>query len=498
MKNNFEKLKDRLVKIADIQYSAAVLAWDQETYMPAKGAEFRAGQLSTLAGIQHEFSISKEFEVTLSEARETDERYLSDWQKKSIEIVTDDFVKRKKYSTQFVEELSRSISSTFQSWQEAKRNNNFQIFAHQLEKLVELKKKECEILGYEGHPYNAMLNEYEKGLTVDKLDKLFGNLKQELSSILNKIKSNIDDHFFRLHYCKQKQWDFSIEILKKMGYNFEGGRQDLSTHPFTIQFNPNDVRVTTRVNENDLAEIIWSSIHEGGHALYEQGLPAEGYGTPLAEACSLGIHESQSRVWENNVGRSRQFWDYFFPRLKELFPDNLKNISTDDFYKGMNKVQPTLIRTNADELTYHFHVIIRYEIEKDLFEGKIKVSELPKIWNEKYKSYLGLDVPCDAEGVLQDVHWSHGSFGYFPTYSLGSLYAAQFFHQAGVDIPDLYSQIKKGDFSEFLKWLREKIHRKGRLYTSDELCIQITGESLNSAFFLNYAVKKYGVIYGFK
>src|SRR4030095_8675362 len=259
-------------------------------------------------------------------------------------------------------------------------------------------------------------------MTTKQLVSLFSDVRKQLVPYVQSIfnKPVIDDDFTRLQYNKQKQWDFVIELLKQMGFDFSAGRQDISSHPFTTNFNSRDVRVTTRINENDLCEMIWSCIHEGGHALYEQGLPFEDYALPSGEFLSLGIHESQSRLWENNVGRSKAYWKKNYPILQGVFPEQLRNISGDHFYKAINKVEPSLIRTNADELTYHFHVMIRFEIEVALFEGKVSVEELPGLWNSKYKEYLGIDVPDDTRGVLQDVHWSHGSFGYFPTYSIGS------------------------------------------------------------------------------
>ncbi len=289
-----------------------------------------------------------------------------------------------------------------------------------------------------------------------------------------------------------------MDLLKQMGFDFEAGRQDISSHPFTTNFGPLDVRVTTRVNENDFHEMTWSCIHEGGHALYEQGLLAENYGLPAGEPISLGIHESQSRLWENNVGRCLPYWKGNYKKLVHLFPENLANVDVTSFYKAINLVKPSLIRTNADELTYHFHILIRFEIEKALIENKITVEELPEYWNSKYKEYLGIDVTDDAHGVLQDIHWSHGSFGYFPTYSLGSFYAAQFYAQAKKDIKGLEAEIEKGNMKPLLNWLREKVHHHGRTLTSNELCLKLTGEALNFNHFMSYAKEKYGFIYNIK
>ncbi|MBS1647436.1 MAG: carboxypeptidase M32 [Bacteroidetes bacterium] len=495
---SYTELKQHIQRIADVNYAAATLAWDQETYMPQEAAEFKAGQLSTLSGISHELFTSSHTQRLIQQAKEN--KALSQEEQKNTLLIEEDFARQKKYSTEFVENMSKAISASFNAWQQARKESDFTIFAPYLEKLIELKKQECDILGYEAHPYNALLNLHEKKATVADLDELFADVRKELVPFVKKIQEapQVNNHFFHQHFDKDAQWKFGIELLQQMGFDFNKGRQDVSSHPFTTSFSPNDVRVTTRINENDFAEMIWSCIHEGGHALYEQGLPAKQYGTPLGEAISLGIHESQSRLWENNVGRSLPYWKRHITLAKKYFPEQLKNTSALDFYKGANQVASSLIRTNADELTYHFHVMIRYEIEKQIFEGKLKVNELPDYWNTKYKEYLSIEVPNQAQGILQDVHWSHGSFGYFPTYSLGSFYAAQFFAQAQKENPSLLQEIEEGNTASLLKWLREKIHQHGKYYTAQELCIKITGEKLNFAHFMAYARKKFGTIYDLK
>jgi len=487
--------KAHMQKIADVAYSIALLSWDQETYMPEKGGSFRAQQIATLSGIHHKLFTDPILDDLLNQL--ANDKSLDVKQRKNVELTKETFDKQKKYSTEFVELMSKTVSECFQAWQTAKEKNDFSIYQAPLEKLVELKKQECELLGYKAHPYDAMLNEYERGATTAEIETLFVEVRKELVPFVKQIKSakQVNDAFFFKNYDTDKQWDFGIELLKQMGYDFGAGRQDKSSHPFTISFNPLDVRVTTRVRENDVSEMIWSCIHEGGHGLYEQGLPADEYGLPLGEAISLGIHESQSRLWENNVGRSLGYWKNNMKRLKEIFPEQLKDVSAEDFYKAMNKVESSLIRTNSDELTYHFHIMIRFEIEKALFDGAIKVSDLPAYWNAKYKEYLDIDVPDNARGVLQDIHWSHGSFGYFPTYSIGSFYAAQFFAQAQKEIPGLSAQIESGDMKQLLAWLRKKVHVHGRLYSASELCEQICGEKLNFAHFMTYAKEKYKGIY---
>ena len=492
---NYAKYIAIMQKIADVQNASSLLNWDQETYMPPKGAAFRAQQLSTLAGIAHELATSTELGVLLTELSKDDS--LAEKEKRNIKKSLKNYNDNKKYTTEFVQDLSKTISEAFQAWQKAKEINDFSLYAPKLEKLVELKRKECELLGYTGHPYDAMLDQYEPGAKTVDLEKLFADVRSQLVAFVKQIaaKPQNNDAFMFGFYDKDKQWDVGIDLLKHMGYDFDAGRQDISSHPFTTNFSCQDVRVTTRINQNDLNEMIWSCIHEGGHALYEQGLLPSEYGLPSGEYISLGIHESQSRLWENNVGRSLNYWKANFKTLQKAFPENLEKISVEDFYKAMNIVKPSLIRTSADELTYHFHVLIRFEIEKALIEGKIQVNELPAYWNSKYKEYLGIDVPSDKQGVLQDIHWSHGSFGYFPTYSLGSFYAAQFFAQAKKEIPNLENQLEQGNMLNLLSWLREKVHKHGKYYTAEELCVEITGEKLNFNYFMEYAKVKYKWLY---
>lgn len=482
-------------KAADFQYAGAVLGWDQEVYMPPKGFAFRGRQLATLASQAHEMVTSESYGNMLKELLGRVD--LTEDEADNIRLSWEDYDKNKKLSIDFVEKLTEQTSAGYNAWLSARKQNKYELYAPELQKMLELKRQQADLYGYEGNPYNALLDDYEKGGSVAMLDSVFDSIKPALSSILARIKNarQVDDSFFNLHFPRQEQWDFSMEVLGKIGYDMEAGRQDISEHPFTTSFAPTDVRVTTRVDENDFASLLWSSIHEGGHALYEQGLPEDQYGLPLCAAASLSIHESQSRLWENNVGRSKNFWIDFYPRLQTYFPHQLAGISLDSFYKGMNKVQPSLIRTEADELTYHFHVVIRYEIEKALIAGDLDTMELRNVWNESYKKYLGVTVADDKQGILQDVHWSHGMFGYFPTYSLGSFYAAQFFEQAEKDIPGLHQQIAEGDNSRLLDWLRNKVHRNGRKYRSEDLCRNITGRGLDINSFIQYAEKKFTAVY---
>jgi carboxypeptidase Taq len=342
------------------------------------------------------------------------------------------------------------------------------------------------------------MDEFDRGLTVKQVDSMFNGLTTHLQVILDKIKeaASPDASILHGHFEKQKQWDFGISLLKEMHYDFEAGRQDISEHPFTIHFGSRDVRVTTRIDEMDFGNMTWSCLHEGGHALYEQGLPEEEYGLPLGESCSLSIHESQSRLWENCIGRSKPYWQYHFPALKNIFPERLATSNAGSFFRAINKVTPSLIRTEADEVTYHFHVLIRYELEKELISGKVSPADIPARWNELYKLHLGVTVPDDKQGCLQDVHWSHGSFGYFPTYSLGSLYAAQFFDAIKKQHGDLDVLVASGNTKPVWNWLQENIFKHGRYFTSSELCRQATGEDLNPKYFIDYITKKVAEVYG--
>lgn len=492
----YQEYKELAQKAADINYASAVLGWDQEVFMPEKGFEHRGRQLATLGSMAHDIVTSERYGNILTELSGRGD--LSVAEADNVRLSKEDYDKHSKVPAALVEKISMQVSKSYSVWIHARRENNYALYAPELDKMLALKKEEADFVGYKEHVYDAMLDDYEKGATVSMLNPIFDEVKEKLPALLDKIKaaSQVDDCFLRRNYPRQGQWDFSIDVLRGMGYDFEAGRQDISEHPFTTSFSPQDVRVTTRVDENDFASLLWSSIHEGGHALYEQGLSSDYYGLPLGEAASLSIHESQSRLWENCVGRAMPFWKHFYPRLQQQFPSQLNDVSVDAFYKGMNKVQPSLIRTESDELTYHFHVMIRYEVEKALFENTVSVKDLSAFWNEQYQKYLGVSATNDKEGVLQDVHWAHGSFGYFPTYSLGSFYAAQFYKQATKELNGLEAQIANGEFTDLLQWLRKGVHQYGRKYRSEELCNKLTGQGLSFAAFMEYATEKYTGIYG--
>lgn len=492
----YEQYTQKMVKLADIGYATAVLHWDKETYLPKKGATHRSQQLATLSAIMHQEFTDPKFGSLLKRLSET--KSLSTLEAKNVRLTLKDYDKATKFTEEQVRKKSMAVSTAFHAWIKAREANDYDLYEKPLQQLIEIIREECEIIGYEDHPYDACLDIYEPGLKVKFLNSFFKGVKSDLAPLIERLREASPirtNHLYR-HYPKDDQWDFGIEVLTNMGFDFEAGRQDISEHPFTINFSPQDVRVTTRIDENDFLNMTWSCIHEGGHALYEQGLPMDQYGLPSGSAISLAIHESQSRLWENNVGRSMDYWEYLFPILTKRFPHQMKGVTIKKFYKSINTIKPNLIRTEADELHYHLHVLIRYEIEKDILSGKLNADQLKQSWNARYKKYMGIVAEDDVNGILQDVHWAHGSFGYFPTYSLGSFYAAQFYNAANKDIPNLPELLQKGNTKRLLKWLRENIHEHGRKYEADELCKLITGEGLNTKYFIEYATRKFEEVYG--
>jgi carboxypeptidase Taq len=478
-------------RIADLRYANAVLQWDQETYLPKKATDFRGQQSATLSELAHEFFTASTFGSLLEElSGRTD---LDANQQRNIALGKYDFDKSVKLPAAFVRKMSEQVTKSYHAWVAARNQNSFAIFLPELEQLTGLKKQEADLLGYESHPYNALLNDYEKGSNVAWLDGVFGKLLQPLKALLDEVlvkQAKVTDPLNQF-FDKDQQWAFCNDLLQRMGFDFGLGRQDLSEHPFTTSFSPQDVRITTRINEQNLGFMTWSTLHELGHAWYEQGLPTTQYGLPLGEACSLSIHESQSRLWENCIGRSHSFCEWLLPIIAEHFPKQMEGVTAEQLYHSVNEVKPSLIRTEADELTYHFHVMIRYEIEKKIMAGDLQVKEIPILWNELYSKYLGINVPDDKQGCLQDIHWSHGSFGYFPTYSLGSLYAVQLFYQLQKEKISKDESIAQGTFTPVINWLGKNVHTKGRQQESDALCSEICGEGLNSEIFIRYARSKF-------
>jgi carboxypeptidase Taq len=495
-----KKLRTQLSNINKLKTIQALLSWDQETQLPGGAIDYRSEQQAYLAQLQHQSHTSDDFKTELSKFVNFDSGEinsdLNTNDARLIECVYKDWKESSALPESFVTEYTKLCSKAQHVWQEAREKSDFKLFAPHLKQLVEMSKEQASYLNPKKQAYDVLLDLYEEGLSVDTINPLFSKLRKETVILLQAVqKSKVDFYDLEQHkYDKTAQWDFGLSVLKKMGYDFNRGRQDISTHPFTIDISPSDVRITTRVDERKLMEALSSTIHEGGHGLYEQGLDTDYLGTPFCESVSLGIHESQSRIWEKVIGQSSQFWDYFYPELQTSFPQ-LSECDQSEFYRSINQVQPGFIRVEADELTYNLHIMIRYEIEQLIFNGNVSVDDLPEIWNQKVKDYLGIDVKDDKVGVLQDVHWSCGLFGYFPTYTMGNLYSVMLFEQLEKDIPNLESTISKGDLTVISEWSKEKIYTHGRRYSPHELIKRITGSELSCDPFVSYLNRKYSKIY---
>jgi carboxypeptidase Taq len=402
-----------------------------------------------------------------------------------------------KISEKLAVEIARACAEGQAIWEKARPLNDWITFVPYLDRIVSLLREEAEALGYEDEPYDALLDGYEQGETVKNLQPVFDRLTKALVNLLDRIKGSSQPTSAKLQeprFPMADQKAFSIEVAKQIGYDFQGGRLDISAHPFTTGIGPGDVRITTRYSENDFNEAFFAVIHEAGHGIYHQGLPLEYWGTPFCRPISLGVNESQSRMWENLVARSTPFWKHFYPQAQAMFA-SLRDFSLEDFYFMVNEVSPSLIRTEADEVTYNLHILLRFELEVLLSRGDLEVKDLPAAWNEKMAAYLGMVPPDYALGVMQDVHWSSGSIGYFPTYTLGNLYSAQFFAQVERDLGSLDDQMERGEFNPLREWLRDKIHSQGSRYLPKDLVKEVTGENMNPGFLIEYLERKYATLY---
>ena len=484
-------------KIIDIHAVLSLMHWDLEVYMPPKGSPARGQQLSTLSGIAHQHMTDPALGGMLS-ALEGSTSLNADGVA-TVREIRRDYDLATQLPESYVTTFAEVQNKAYQAWVSAREQNDFSVFQPHLESLVDLLKQRADLIGYEGSPYNALLDEYEPGMTVAEIKPIFADLAVRQSTLIEKIMqspNHPDVSWTDQIWDEEKQLDFTVDVLRDIGYDFEAGRQDKSLHPFTTNFDVNDVRITTRVHEREIFSALTGSIHEGGHAPYEQGFLPSDQRTILGQAASLGIHESQSRMWENMIGRSLPFWQHYASKITSLYGSQLDGIGADELYRAVNEVRPSLIRVEADECTYNLHLILRFEIELALIEGDLKVAEVPEAWNAKMKQYLGLDVPSDAEGCLQDIHWSHGSMGYFPTYTLGNLYAAQLFEQLEVELPELWTQVGQGEFSPLLKWLRSHVHEVGRRRSPAEIVEDATGKPASSEAYMRYLESKYGALYG--
>jgi carboxypeptidase Taq len=490
----YEQLLEHYGRVANLEAASGLLSWDQQVMMPEGGAPARSQQLSTLSGLQHELLTDDEVGDLLDELEAAD---LSEEEAAAVREIRRDYERADAVPQELVEEISAKSSEALELWEEAKAEDDFDTFAPILEELIELQKEYAEHIDPDRDPYAVLFEEYEPYLDLETAERVLTRLREELVPLIEDIAdSDVEqpDPFAEGTFPEDDQEALSRDILDRIGYDWDHGRLDTSSHPFTsgTQF---DSRITTRFDEEDPLGAIMSTIHEFGHAYYSLGLPRDAYGTPHGESRDLTVHESQSRLWENHVGRSTPFWDLVADDVNEHF-DDLDDVGPETFYRAANRVyDDNLIRVEADELTYHMHIVVRFEIEKELISGDLDVEDVPEVWNDKYEEYLGIRPDTDAEGCLQDIHWSHGMFGYFPTYSLGSVLAAQLFAAAEDDLGDLEEEIREGEFDRLGEWLRENVHSHGARYTTDELVQEATGESYTADYFLEYVSEKYGDLY---
>ena len=485
-------------KITDFNSAIALLDWDARTKMPKKGVAGRSEALGTLSSTVFQLQIAPEMRAFLEELEPVAER-LDQKTRRMLEISRKFYDLNEKIPAARFQEFVVLRSQAEAVWQEARGQSDFAMFSPYLERIVAMTREFIGYWGYKEHPYNTLLDMYEEGLTVNVLDPLFAKVRGQTLALLEKIKAapQPDKSFLERRFDPDKQRQFSEFILTQMGYDFDAGRLDETAHPFATGIAPGDVRVTTRYLPNFFNSALFGSIHEGGHALYEQNISDNLAGTPLHTGVSMSIHESQSRFWENIIGRSREFWQRYYSELKQRFPSELGDVDADQFYKAVNAVEPSFIRVEADEVTYNLHIMLRYELEKALITEDLKVADLPGAWNEKMQDYLGITPPDDRDGVLQDVHWSDASFGYFPSYSLGNIYGAQIARAMEKALPDYRDQVAKGEFTGIRNWLKTHIHQHGSLYKPAEILRRATGESVDTSAIFSYFDKKFGPIYGF-
>lgn len=486
-----ERLKARLYDINALHAATALMDWDQQTLMPPGGSEARAEHLGILGRMAHEMFVADET-ATLLERAQPD----SEDDQALVRVVARQLALSTKIPTKLVEEKSRLAAIAHEDWVKARAENNFPGFAKTLERMFEIAREEAEHLGYTDHIYDALLDQYEEGATAADCRAMFDAIRGPQVELVKQIQAaeQIDDSWLYGEWDKAKQGAVTETLVKAIGFDFQRGRQDTAPHPFCTGWSVGDIRLTTRF-KSYLPSSIMGSLHEAGHGMYEQGSPKAWDRTPLAGGVSLGLHESQSRTWENIVGRSQAFWDHFFPTVQEAFP-TLKGRTAQDWFRAINKVEPSYIRVEADELTYNLHVMVRFEIECDILTGKLAVKDLPQAWNARYEEYLGITPKNDAEGCLQDVHWSMGSIGYFPTYSMGNLLSYQIWRALQKDIPNTDELMARGEFQPMLSWLQEKIYSQGKKHKPKDLVLRVTGKPMDASDYLEGLSAKYRAIYG--
>ena len=488
----YKKLLKRSREIALVASASEMLAWDLETYLPAKGVDFRAEQLAHLGGHTHRLFTAKKVGDWLSAceqhgfAPESDEAgNVREWRRH--------YTRATKIPARLVEKFQRVRTHAREAWRQARQRSEFALFKPHLKKVLEINRQMADCWGFQESPYDALVEEYEPGARASQLRALFAELRPAIGSVLGAAverSATVPKDLLQGNYPIPAQQALNREVATALGFNFDAGRIDTTTHPFCTTLGPADCRLTTRYNEQNFTQSFYGILHEAGHGLYEQGLPAEHYGTPLGNAASLGLHESQSRLWENHVGRSNAFWEHWHPVVCRHFPE-LKRLSPAQVAAAVNRVSPSFIRVEADQVTYDLHIILRFELELKLIEGQLAVADVPACWNEEFEKMLGLKVTKDSVGCLQDIHWSLGTLGYFPTYTLGNLNAAQLMRRAALDVPSLTAELARGEYGSLLDWLREKVHRLGQRHKPQELMERATGEPTRSHYHVEYLRTKF-------
>ena len=496
IEKNFETYKQKISYMNSLGYAAGLLHWDGATEAPPKSVNIRAKSIGDISTEVFKNITDKEFVSLVYDLYENKDKHEKK-EERMIFLTKEQIDKFKKMPQEEFRDFQIHKAKAVPVWEKAKKTNDYELFKPYLKKTNEYLRKFVEHIGYEKHPYNALIGEYERNMTVDKLDGFFESLKSEVVPLLKNIQDNgrnVNGMFLKLDYDEKIQEKLSRHVLKKMKYDFERGLLKKSEHPFTLDLDVNDVRITTRFERNYLPTALFATIHEGGHALYAMHINEDFSDTPLFEGASMGIHESQSRFYENVLGRRESFWEYFYPYLQQLFEDNLSNISMDDFFRGINKVEPSLIRVEADELTYPLHIMVRYELEKLMVEGNMDYDKLPELWKDKYENYLSIRPEDDTSGVLQDVHWAEGLNGYFPSYALGNAYAAQLEEYMLKEV-DVDNELRNGRFENINRWLSEKVQVFGSFLDPDAIIFNATGESLNPEYLNKYLKNKYKKVY---
>ncbi len=500
MRQKLDELKTRLAEVDDLHAAAALLHWDQTTYMPPEGAPARGRQSATLERLAHEKLTDPAVGRLLDELRPYAQSLPYDSDEAGLVRATRrDYERAVKVPAQFKAEFANHCAETFDLWTRARPANDFAAVRPNLEKTLDLSRQMADFFpGYE-HIADPLIDFADEGVKASQVRVLFADLRAQLVPLVQAIaaRPTADDSCLRQVFPEAQQLAFGVEVIQRFGYDFKRGRQDKTHHPFMTKFSLGDVRITTRAKEDDLGDALFSTMHESGHALYEQGIRRDFEASPLADGASSGVHESQSRLWENRVGRSRGFWEFFYPRLQAVFPAQLGLIPLDAFYRAINKVEPSLIRTDADEVTYNLHVMIRFDLELAMLEGRLAVKDLPEAWRERYRQDLGIAPPDDRDGVLQDVHWYDYTIGgMFQGYTLGNILSAQFFDAAVSAHPSIPAEIAQGEFATLRAWLTENVYQHGRKFTADELVVRATGRPLTIEPYMRYLREKYGKLYG--